>query len=332
MTHPPLSDRRRTAALVVGLAGLLALVVTAFAWPASEVAPRHLPVAVAGPEPAVAAVADGLARLGEDAVDLQAVASRGDAVAAMENRDAVAAVVVTTAGPEVLTASAGGPAVASLMEDLAAGMSAANPEAGPVTVTDVVPLPADDPRGLALSAGSLALVLGGILTGVAVALRVRGRARAVATALTAAVAAGAAAVGVLQGWLGALDGSYWANTGVVALGVAAVAVTLVGLHRTVGLAGLALGAAVVLLLGNPLSGVTTSPHLLPDGWSTLGQLLPPGATGTALRSTAYFDGAGAAAPLLVLGGWVLTGAALAVLPRRAAARVTEPAAEAVPVG
>ena len=105
---------------------------------------------------------------------------------------------------------------------------------------------------------------------------------------------------MLQGWLGALDGSYWANAGVVSLGIAAIGLTLVGLRRTIGMAGLPLGAMTILLLGNPLSGVTSAPELLPTGWSTLGQLLPPGATGTALRSTAFFDGAGAGLPLLVL--------------------------------
>jgi hypothetical protein len=44
------------------------------------------------------------------------------------------------------------------------------------------------------------------------------------------------------------------------------------------------------------------------GWSgTLGQLLPPGAAGTLLRSTAFFDGNGATKPLLVLIAWLAFG-------------------------
>ena len=137
--------------------------------------------------------------------------------------------------------------------------------------------------------------------------------------MTLGIAAGGglAATGVLQGWLGALDGSYWANAGVFSLGIAAIGLTLVGLRRAIGMAGPPLGAMTILLLGNPLSGVTSAPEPLPTGWSTLGQLLPPGATGTALRSTAFFDGAGAGLPLLILSVWVLAGAALALLPAAA---------------
>ncbi|MFG3248826.1 hypothetical protein [Streptomyces sp. NPDC048187] len=49
-------------------------------------------------------------------------------------------------------------------------------------------------------------------------------------------------------------------------------------------------------LGNPLSGLTTGPYWLPDGWSTLGRLLPPGASGNLLRADAFYDGTDAGAP------------------------------------
>jgi hypothetical protein len=63
----------------------------------------------------------------------------------------------------------------------------------------------------------------------------------------------------------------------------------------------------MMLLGNPLSGLTSAPEMLPSGWGALGQLLPPGAAGTALRSVAFFDGAGAGRPLLVLSCWFVGG-------------------------
>jgi hypothetical protein len=69
----------------------------------------------------------------------------------------------------------------------------------------------------------------------------------------------------------------------------------------------------MMLLGNPLSGMTSAPEMLPNGWSTLGQLLPPGAAGTALRSVSFFDGAGAARPLVVLACWLVGGLALCAL-------------------
>jgi hypothetical protein len=52
--------------------------------------------------------------------------------------------------------------------------------------------------------------------------------------------------------------------------------------------------------------------MLPSGWGTLGQWLPQGATATLLRSTAFFDGAGATAAIAVLTCWAVAGAALIV--------------------
>jgi hypothetical protein len=100
---------------------------------------------------------------------------------------------------------------------------------------------------------------------------------------------------------------------VIALSIGAISLTLLGLEWLIGTAGLALGSATMMLLGNPLSGMTSAPEMLPNGWSTLGQLLPPGAAGTALRSVSFFDGAGAARPLVVLACWLAGGLALCAL-------------------
>ena len=78
-----------------------------------------------------------------------------------------------------------------------------------------------------------------------------------------------------------------------------------------------------MLVGNPFSGMTSAPEMLPTGWSTLGQWLPPGATGTLLRSVAFFDGAGGTRALWILVGWVVLGLALAA-PRRSPRRVATP--------
>lgn len=102
----------------------------------------------------------------------------------------------------------------------------------------------------------------------------------------------------------------------IALAVAATASAIVGLHALIGQAGIGIVALTVLFLGNPFSGLASAPELLPAGMGTLGQLLPPGAASQALRSTAFFDGAGAAGPLTVLAVWVLAGLALLVVSAR----------------
>ena len=44
---------------------------------------------------------------------------------------------------------------------------------------------------------------------------------------------------------------------------------MLGLGSLFGRVGLALGAVVAVLLGNPLSGLNSAPELLPSGWGTV---------------------------------------------------------------
>lgn len=50
-----------------------------------------------------------------------------------------------------------------------------------------------------------------------------------------------------------------------------------------------------------------------ERWGALGQWWPQGATATLLRSTAYFDGAGATSAIAVLACWAVAGTALVVI-------------------
>ncbi|CAM5609976.1 hypothetical protein STENM36S_06825 [Streptomyces tendae] len=102
----------------------------------------------------------------------------------------------------------------------------------------------------------------------------------------------------------------------VVLGMTALSTTLLGLQSLLGIAGFGLGTALMMLLGNPLSGLATGPHWLPDGWATVGQLPPPGAAGSLLRANAFFDGTGTGYPALVLTAWVVLGCALTLIADR----------------
>jgi hypothetical protein len=319
------------AGAVLGLTVLLSVLLTAFAWPAANSEPREVPLAVAAPAPVAAPVEQGLAAgAGGEAFDVTRVADRAAAVAAIENREVYGALAVGPSGVDMLTASAASPVVAQMLGQVA-GRLPADPAAGPPTVTDVVPLPADDPRGAGLAAGSLPLVLGGIAAAAVLTLRVQGTGRRLAGALGFAVAGGLAMTAILQFWLGSLEGSYWTNSAVVALAIGATATVVLALERLFGLAGLGLGAVVMLLLGNPLSGIASAPELLPAGWGAFGQLLPPGAAGTALRSVAFFEGAGAGTALLVLGCWLVAALVLFAVPVRRRSRVQLPDPEPVAV-
>ncbi|MEU8224884.1 hypothetical protein [Kribbella sp. NPDC048915] len=304
-TQAHAADRRRPPliAVVTLLTAILTVLLIAFAWPAARSGPRDLPLVVAGPPAAVQQVEAGLEQAMPGGFELTAVPDREAAVQRIKDRDAYGAIVLNQAQPEVLTASAAGPAVAQILNQLAGHISPQSP----AKVTDVVPLPEDDPRGAGLAAGALPLVLGGLLAAGVLTQLVRPGAKRVVGALGFAVAGGLALAAVLQYWLGSFEGSYLGNAGVIALSIAAISLTVLGLEWLMGTAGIALGGAVMMLLGNPLSGMTSAPEMLPSGWGALGQLLPPGAAGTALRSVSYFDGAGIGRPLAVLGGWLLLG-------------------------
>ncbi len=61
--------------------------------------------------------------------------------------------------------------------------------------------------------------------------------------------------------------------------------------------------------------MAAAPELLPEPWGAVGQLLPPGAGVSLVRSAAFFDGAGTAAPLWTLVAWAVVGLVLLALGR-----------------
>ena len=300
---------------------LVGLALAAFAWPAARLAPRDVPVGVVAPAAAGAAIEQRLA--GDDAVEVHRFADRAAAEAAIADRDVYGAIVMAPEGTTVLTASAASPLVAQLLQQAAttgAPAAATSPPTGgpspgvvpaaPLRVVDVVPADPDDPRGAALAASVLPLVLAGMASGLLVWLAGGSWPARWAALVTASALAGLVAAGIAQGWLGVIGGSWAVNAGVFGLTVLAVGAAVAGLAAVAGRAGAALGALLMVLVGNPLSGVSSAPELLPAPAGAIGQLLPPGAGGTLLRSTAFFDGAAAAAALAVLAAWVLLGPVL----------------------
>lgn len=319
----------RAVAVAVGLSVVVGVLVTAFAWPTSQTAPREVPIALAAPAPVAAAITAALDEARPGAFDINMVVDDAAARNAIESREAYGAIVVGLDGPAVLTAPAGSPVVAQLLDAVAdtlgaqlAGVDGAAPATPvpPVVVEQVVPLPAGDPRGAVLAAGVLPLVLGSIGFGAVGTFIVRGAGRRLAYLGVGAVVSGVLVTAILGPWLDVLTGPFWAQAGVAALGLAAGGAGILGLSSLLGRAGLALGAATVMVLGNPLSGAASAPELLPPGWSALGQALPPGAMFTALRSVAYFDGAGATAALGTLVTWTVVGSVFIVLGARVHAR------------
>lgn len=300
-------------AVAVGVVAVQALLVPLFAGLAANLAPRDLPVVVAGPPASAEQFAAGLQARRPGAFEVSLVPDEAAADRALRDRDAYGAFLLGPGGPSVHTASAASPVVAQLLAE-----SAAATGDGAVAVVDVVPTGTDDPRGAGLAAGFLPLLMTSIAAGVLVLLVPGWRAR-LAGLVGYAVLAGVVATLLLQGWLGVIGGAYLPVAAAMTLVVLSVSAPVAGLGAVLGAPGAGLGALVVFLVGNPLSAVAAAPELLPQPWGQVGQFLPPGAGSTLLRSAAWFDGAGATAPLWTLVGWALAGLALAWAGRAALA-------------
>jgi hypothetical protein len=289
---------------------VLAAIVSWFAWPAKEVAPRNLPIVVAGPPPAAVAIADQLRAVRPGAFDVTTVADAAAADDAIRARDAYGALVVGADGPSLHIATAASPTVAALLTQAAQEFG----QGRPVPVIDVVPAGPDDPRGAGFAAGFLPLLLAAMVTGIILAVLIPTREARILGVIAFAVLAGLVGAALLD-WLGLATGSYLAVAGAVAMVAIAISATVAGLAAVLGPPGIALGVVIVFLFGNPISGVAAAPELLPEPWGAVGQLLPPGAGVSLVRSAGFFDGAGSAAPLWTLGAWGFLGLVLLVLGR-----------------
>lgn len=326
--HPPW---RQVTIIAILLPLMFVLAMLAFAWPSARLAPRHLPVGIAGT--GTQQVLSGLTRSDPGGYDVQMYADEASARSAIEDRDIYGAFVVSPDGITVLEASAASPAVAQLLstagQHLAAERAAAagSPrQAIPVRDVDVVPLSAGDPRGLVLPSALLPLTICGVIMAaiVGLVLAFRPAWRQIMALTVVSAAAGLGVYLIVQGSLGALPHEAVATWAALSLTLLAIGATLAGLIALIGAAGLGLGIAAMIFVGNPFSGVTSAPELLPAPAGTIGQWLPPGAGAELLRSTAYFGGHGAAGHLTVLIVWAVLGlAAIAVghhTPVRFAAR------------
>lgn len=102
--------------MIVLVPVVVALALRAFAWPAARIAPRDLPLGIAGPATAAAPLQERFEQH-EGAFDVHRYDDAASARAAIENRDVYGAIVVTPQGPQLLTASAASPVVAGLLRE-----------------------------------------------------------------------------------------------------------------------------------------------------------------------------------------------------------------------
>jgi hypothetical protein len=274
--------------------------------------PHHVPVAVVG-SPAVAAQLNALPG---DPLDARHASSRSVALSQIDGREVYGA--YETATNRLFVASAANRATAIALEETFNRIAAAQAQPA-VRVTDVKPLPLDDPNGTAAFYAVIAWMFGGYIAATLIGLigspRSSSRRRAAARIGALAkfsVVAGILSVVMLRACFGVFSGH------VIGLCLVAVGTTFAsgaataGIQAAAGPAGTGLVILVFVILGNSASGGPFARPLLPWLWRTLGGVLPPGASVDLARSVLFFDSARIAGPILVLVVWAALGSLLAL--------------------
>ena len=129
----------------------------------------------------------------------------------------------------------------------------------------------------------------------------------------ASVLTGVLAAAIVQSWLEVVGGDWVANAAVLGLTVLAIGAALAPASTpSLGKTGLLIGALLMIFDRQSVLGGRLGSGAAPAAGRGIGQLMPPGAGANLLRSTGFFDGAGAGTPLMVLAAWSLAGLALLV--------------------
>ncbi|MGB7357535.1 MAG: ABC transporter permease [Mycobacterium sp.] len=304
----------RAAGVIVALTTVLVILALAFTLPAVHSGPHGVPIGAAGPQAAGGQLATMLEQNAPGAFDVTYYPGGAALTEAIRQRDEYGGIVLPSepgGQARLLIASAGSPAIAQLLTQL--GSQVSQRTGIPMDTEDLAPPTSADPRGAGIAASALPITLAGLLPAIALLLVLQREAwTRFGAAVVFAGAAGVTIAVLLRYVFGSIDQNFWGVAAALSLGVAAASLTVLGLGALFGRVGLAVGALLAVLVGNPLSGLTSAPEMLPAPWGELGQLLPQGATATLLRSTAAFDGAGATSAVVVLACWILAGTVLIV--------------------
>jgi hypothetical protein len=297
---------------------IVSAILTIFAWPVATATPKNIPVGITSTIPNLAqGVQTQFDQQQPGAfkfIEYQDLASVKKAIA---HREVYGALVLSET-PQMLIASGASPAIAQLLTnisvELGAQITALNGGSTfSFAVEDLAPLGTKDPRGAGLAAGSLPLIIAGIVVGLLGSMRLRKTSQKFLVAGLAATLASFSIVSILNLWLGSLQGNYFLEVAVVALSIAAVSLVVMGAAALAGRVGLLLIIGLFFIVGNPIAGVSLPVEMYPTGFGAFGQYLPLGAEIHLLRSISYFPEASTVTQWATLGGWFALGVLLLVI-------------------
>lgn len=186
----------------------------------------------------------------------------------------------------MLTAPAGSAVATQLLNGVATQLQAqltqqvavagGDPTAAPqVEVTPVVELSDADPTGSGLTAAAFPLMLGGMLGGILVSLTIAGVWRRLTAVTVFAAATSIVLTLVMQTWFEYLQGDFWLNVLAIGMSILATGMFIVGCVTLLGNPGVGVGAAVTMLVGNPLSAAAMPWQFIVEPWGAIGQFTVP---------------------------------------------------------
>ncbi|HXT94575.1 MAG TPA: hypothetical protein VN714_35530 [Trebonia sp.] len=309
---PTLAARLVRLGVVLGFVVILqAGLVAAFVTATRDPAPHQLPVAVVGTPRETAALQSRLSGTGAFAVRLEPTLAA--AQGAIRRQEVYGALLPTSHPATLLVASAASPLVAQVLTK--AFTAAAQQSDSQLAITDVAPLPADDPRGTVGPYLVLGLLIGGYVGAMVIGRLIGMRSPSVRhlglrLAVLACYAAVAAAAGVVLVGpvLGVLHGNalaIFATGGLVAF---AVGCFTSALQTLLGLVGTLLSVITLVLIGNPAAGGGQIPSaMMSPAWGWLAHVLPNPAGMAAIRGIEFFGGNGTGQAFAVLSVYAAAG-------------------------
>jgi hypothetical protein len=308
-THLLLDDRKLIAATVGVLVAVSLLVFSNVAANHSP-KPHDLPIGIVGPPAATDAVRAQLGRVAPGGYRVQGYGSLASAQAGVLHRSVYGAFQPAPTAV-LLVATAASPAVAALLQRT---FTTINRTSGrPLVVHDVTPLPASDSTGATTFSAILGLIIAG-LAGTSLVYtftRHRGEAVRILATFVIAACAGLLTAVVTNVIVAAYPGHFFGVWGVATLFLLAIGMPIAAMQVVFGVAGGTIGWVLFFVIGNPASGGSSAPELLPSFWRALSQALPPGAAVTSLRDVVYFHGHGSTDAFIVLALYAVVGFAVA---------------------
>ena len=306
-----LPDDRKLIAASVGVLVAVSLLVFSNVAANHSPKPHNLPIGIVGP-PAVADVARAqLGRVAPGGYRIHDYDSLATAKSAVLHRSVYGAFQPAPTAV-LLVATAASPAVAALLQRTFGTISRTSGR--PLIVQDVTPLPASDSTGATTFSAILGLIIAG-LAGTSLVYsftRHRSEALRIVATFVIAVAAGLLTAVITNLVVAAYPGHFFAVWGVATLFLLAIGMPIAAMQVLFGVAGGAIGWVLFFVIGNPASGGSSAPELLPGFWRALSQALPPGAAVTSLRDVVYFHGHGSTRALIVLALYAIVGFAVAI--------------------